>query len=242
MKAHSILYGVMAILLIAGCKKEAEQPPASDTCRVTAIVLSGAADAITNLSYDDAGRISQLDRDSVSANFSYTGNTITILSLIRNTLRARTTIELNTQGLAQKITRVSIRDDGSAFAPRVETYEYNSAGEVLKKIEQAGTNAPVTTVFTWSNGNLVSESDGTTYEYFTDQLIRDGDGIRERDILGAGIIIFRNKNLVKRAVNSNSNLTQDVSYEFDSDGKIIRRNTLVNNDIAISRTMQYTCE
>lgn len=242
MKTHSILCGVVAILSIAGCKKEADQPPASETCRITSIVLSGAADAITNISYDGEGRISKLDRDSVSANFSYSGNTINILSVTANTLTRRTTIELNTQGLAQKITSVTIRDDGSAFDPRVETYEYNSAGEALKKIEQAGDNAPETTVFTWSNGNLVSESDGTTYEYFLDQPIRDGDGIRERDILGSGIIIFRNKNLVKRAVNNNSGVTQDLTYEFDSDGKIIRRNTLVNNDIAITRTMQYACE
>jgi hypothetical protein len=243
MKLQSrFLQAFVFFCVAAACKKDKND--VQPTCRVATVVTSGATNSVLNISYDGTGRIAVASRDSITSNFSYTSGGVVILTLNQNRLRTKTTVELTQGDLVKKVTSLFIHDDGSESLDHVETYEYNERGEVLKKINQVGNNVPTTTTYIWSNGNVVSESDGLTFEYLTDQPIQNGDQLRLLDLLATGGIMFKNKNLVSRIARNSNGFTETISYNFDTEGKISKRTRIItanNSSATLISDIQYVC-
>ena len=243
MKLQSGFLLACAFLYVASaCKKDKkdDQP----TCRVATFITSGAVNSVLNISYDGTGRIAAANRDSITSNFSYTTGGVVILTLTRNRLTTKTTVEFDQEKLVKKVTSLFIHSNGSESLDHVDTYEYNERGEVLKKISQAGNNVPTTTTYIWNNGNVVSDSDGLTYEYLADQPVQSSDPLRLADLLSTGGIIFKNKNLVRRLTNSGTGFSEEFSYNFDSEGEMTRRVITItanNASATVIGDLQYVC-
>jgi hypothetical protein len=243
MKLQSrFMLAVVFLYVAAACKKDKDS--VKPTCRVTTLSSSGALNSVLNISYDGTGRIASANRDSITSNFSYTSSGVVILTLNRNRLTTRTTVEFTQEKLVTKVTSLFIHDDGSESLDHVDTYEYNERGELLKKISQAGNNVPSTTTYIWGNGNVVSDSEGFLYEYVADREIQDSDPLRIADLVSTGGIIFKNKNLLRRIARGSTGFSQEFSYSFDSEGKMTRRiMTLTANggSATVTSDIQYVC-
>jgi hypothetical protein len=215
MKTFKILISTALILgmtgFFSGCNKNGNVK--KPNCRIITETVVATGPAI-RFWYNSDGKVSRsvANNGSVQA-YTYDGNVTTILALDSGSFRSRTIVTNNAAGLATNV-RVEQDDAGTIWSNT--KYEYN--GEELAKSTNTTSSGgtPSIATFSWSNGNLVTETSGAntaTYDYYTDKPWRSGDYWSFAESL-EGFEIVRNKNLLKSVA------TVVFTYEFASDGKI----------------------
>lgn len=210
---------VLLLIIAIGCKKEAAQTPGPAGCRIIT-ATTGSSSSIT-ISYLPDGKIAKMESEQVIQTYSYSGNTVTILTKDDGSFDGRKILTLNSDGLPVNV-RGDYNEAGTEWYN--DAFEYNGK-EVSKKVESDySTSATATINYTWADGNLQKEQSGsygtTTYQYYTDKTIRDGDYFYYEQLLSDGYQFVLNKHLLKSSV-SNSAPADNYTYTFDADEKII---------------------
>lgn len=228
-----MIYGiaVLSSMFFSACKKEDVKP--AENCRISSISLNGTT--ATNFTYEGQGRVSLMTTGNEITTYSYSTGGYLRQVLKDNKLKEKSSVENNALGLIQKITQQYYDLTGNVTNSITYTYEYNSNGEIVKAISKSGNNPEQTTIYQWSNGNLVNTSQGVFYSYYTDKPAQDGDILHITQLQQYGTKLIKNKNLVK-SISQNST-TINVDNEFDSNGRIVK--SLLGNDYY---AIQHICQ
>jgi hypothetical protein len=217
MKTFKILFSAVLILGItvsfSGCKKN-DDTVKKPVCRFLTETIVGTGPSL-RFSYNNDGKVSRIvvNNGTVHA-FTYEGNITTIITVDSGAFRSRAIVTNNDAGLA---TNVRTEQDAAGTVWSNTKLEYNGE-ELAKSTNTSSTGStPTITTYSWSNGNLVSETSGSgtiNYEYYTDKLWQMGDYWSFVESI-EGFEIVRNKNLLK-SLPTNTLLT----YDFGLDGNI----------------------
>lgn len=127
-----------------------------------------------------------------------------------------------------------IREHWRPGSDQLWTYTYASNGEVLQRTEsrpQQPAISPHTTVFNWSNGDLVNTSDGDVYTYDTTKKVAPGDNWMVVMLEEYGNMAYTIKNAHMQTSEDHDNFT----YVYDASGKVISYATTATSLIT------YTC-
>lgn len=226
MKTKAPYYFIVLLLTcIISCRKNEDiaipsPPQQQQNCKI--ITLAYGADYYS-FAYDDQGRLAKRTENSQPGNYdsyTYSDGSYEKQTKKNNQLYKKTTALLNTQGWVKRDTIREYGNNGTiVIQTTVNTYEYTSDGEMTKSIAKVGNNPEQTISYTWSNGNLVGDSRGYTYTYYTGMPGQDGNFLGVVDLMTSDISRKQSKNLLKSL--SIQGITTPVSYQFDSDGKII---------------------
>jgi hypothetical protein len=205
---------LLTIITMAGCKKDKDDK--KPDCRIITITPSPTGSAF-NISYNSEGKISTISTGGDITTFAYSGNTVIATTTNSGTFKRKMIITLNGNGLA---TNVKTETNASGTTWNNDLYEY-SGTEIIKATGTSSTGGtPTVSTLTWSNGNLVSITSGTsvsTLDYFTDKPAQTGDYLHIAQLV-AGYQIYRTKNAIKSLL-SGSSITS-FNYTFDADNKI----------------------
>ncbi len=148
---------LLAVLLIAGCKKNTPSPGCSNLVRtVTSHGSIPGGDTIpitTTYTYDAQNRIIQQAGPSVSYIYTYTANTVSKMFYQSGVLNSTNTGYLNAQGLL------------FSWEPG-DTIYYDSLGEKVLEISPGDT-----AVFTWQNGDLITQANHSPQGLYVDTFI-----------------------------------------------------------------------
>jgi YD repeat-containing protein len=222
-------------------KKESNMPlvtPQKTNCSIASANYTGGALNFTyTITYNDDGKISKLVYDGVSAyvkTFTYSGNMIYInLNGINS---ATDTISLNSAGLMVTHKETT---DSSVYNT---TFTYDANGQVVSSTTQQDNLPPVTTNYTFTNGDLTNTSvggmkDTTVYSLDKPAVIGNLDDFDQLIYYGASY--YTNKHLKQSFSSWPYHYT--FSYSYDQDGKIT---SVVSNDgTAIEAfTFNYECK
>lgn len=232
MKTRTI-YSMVVItsIFFSACKKDDAKP--AENCRISSINLNGTT--ATNFTYDGQGRVSLMTTGNEITTYSHSTGGYVRQVLKDNKLKERSTVENNALGLIQKITKQYFDLNGNITNSIMYTYEYNNNGEIVKSISKSGSDPEQTTIYQWSNGNLVNTSQGVIYSYYTDKPAQDGDILHINQLQYYGTKLIKNKNLVKSI--SQNGTTVSIDNEFDSNGRIVK--SLLGNDYY---AIQHICQ
>jgi YD repeat-containing protein len=216
------------ILIFFSCsKKESNAPlviPSKTNCRIASANYSGGALNFTyTLTYNDDGKLSKLVYDGVSAyvkSFTYSGNMIYIN--LKGIHSSTDTITLNSAGLMiahKETTDTSVYNTGFA---------YDANGQVVSSTTQQDNFSPVTTHYTFTNGDLTNTSvsgmkDTTVYSLDEPAVIGNLDDFDQLIYYGAAY--YTNKHLKQSFSSWPYHYT--FTYSYDEDGKIT---SVVSND------------
>ena len=201
------------IFFVAGCKKDKTDTPQS-TCKVTTIVSGGGS---ITVAYNNSGQISSVTIGDTVNTYSYSGSTITESILIAGQFAQKIIVTVNSAGLATNV-KSEYTVDGSVWDNQAYEYDGNQASKITYTTYLGG-SADVAT-FQWSDGNLVSITDGsdvTTFDYYTDKTSQPGDYLALSQLI-QGYEVFRSKNMVK-SITDGTDMT-NITYVFDNDGKV----------------------
>lgn len=207
------------MLSSAICKKDDVQNVIPGLCRISTITAAG--NTAFTITYRSDGKISSIANEEFLHSYTYTGNTVIILTTENGAFDERKTITLNSDGLPLNV-RGDYNQSGTEWYN--DAFQYNGK-EVFKRIESDySSSATETITYTWADGNLLKEQSGsygtTVYTYYSDKKTRDGDHFYYEQLISDGYQYVHNKHLLKSAKTNNYNA--DVFYyTYDSDGKII---------------------
>jgi hypothetical protein len=205
---------LLTIITMAGCKKDKDDK--KPDCRIITITPSPTGSAF-NISYNSEGKISTISTGGDITTFAYSGNTVIATTTNSGTFKRKMIITLNGNGLA---TNVKTETNASGTTWNNDLYEY-SGTEIIKATGTSSAGGtPTVSTLTWSNGNLVSITSGSsvsTLDYFTDKPAQTGDYLHIAQLV-AGYQIYRTKNAIKSLL-SGSSITS-FNYTFDADNKI----------------------
>lgn len=213
-----VVFAVLIALCSFKCKKDDVQSVIPGLCRISTVTNAGYS-PIT-ITYRNDGKINSMAYEDVLHSYTYSGNTVIILTTENGAFDRRKTITLNSDGLP-----LNVRGDYNQLGTEWynDAFQYNGK-EVFKRIESDSySSATETITYTWANGNLVKEQSAsygtTTYTYYTDKTIRDGDHFYYEQLISDGYQYVCNKHLLKSA-KSNSSPEDIFYYTYDADGKI----------------------
>ncbi len=210
---------VFALLLFTGCKKDDNKTTSQGGCKINSVETNGKIIAIT---YNSDGRVASINEEGLIESFEYNGNKLTATYS-----GVQTIITLN----ADTFPINARKENGSEW--QNTDIEYNGKQISKETLTQSQTLDAVVTTYKWSGGNLSSliNNDGeeTTYTYYTDQPARQGDFF---NIKQEPFYRIRNTNLVKSETSNDGDDVKNLTYSFDSEGKItslkIVKTTLFN--------------
>ena len=230
---------ILIILLSSCSKKESNLPPVvqpKTDCRIASANYSGGALNFTyTLTYNNDGKISKLEYDGVSAyvkTFTYSGNMIYINLTGINS--ATDTITLNSAGLMLTHKETT---DTSVYNT---TFAYDVNGQVVSSTTQQDNLPPVTTNYTFTNGDLTNTSAGgmkdtTVYSLDKPAVIGNLDDFDQLIYYGASY--YTNKHLKQSFSSWPYHYT--FTYTYDEDGKIT---SVASNDGTAIETFNFTYE
>lgn len=222
------IFGIAIVILFCfGCKKSNNN--IASPCRLISVITS--TNDTFHIVYNNEGKINSVTFKSIISNYTYSGNTTTIIKVIDGLYSGRTVITNNTIGLAINV-KTELDASGSDWINT--TYEYN--GEELFRSTRTNSDGgtPSVTTYEWINSNLVSMTTGSTtdrMEYFTDKPSQEGDYFSLVDFI-QGYDIFRTKNLIK------SIFGEVILYEFRADKKI----SSLTTESGITVRYDYECK
>lgn len=249
-----LLFAVPVLFLAAtACSSDDDNPPPPPPvaeCKIITLMIKNGNNAPEsfNVSYNNDGKISNVTHPNGKLTFTY--GTQGIVQNVFNSndeLTRTSTIELNARELAEKITLDNYDPNNQTItSTTVLLYEYNSQDEMIKEIRKTDNDPEVTTILTWSGGNMVQLTDGVNtlnLGYFTDQPIQQGDYLQIFYNIEYGVPIYNNKNLLKSIEQEQSGDIQNFNYEYDADGKITKFVVnSTNNPNNLEASYQYLCE
>jgi hypothetical protein len=192
-----------------GCKKNKDK---RTVCRIVSL-KSGASGDMSELSYDQQGRISRIVSGDLLRTYFYDADSVIATSASAGTVSDRKVIKVNALGLA-----VSIYSETYGTQPSWSNAVNEYDGDKLIKTTSTSSNQmePVINTYQWSQHNItasISGTDTTRFSYYLDKPIQEGDyfSLLQKE---EGYEIFRNQNLLKTYAGSN------LVYEFNSEGRI----------------------
>jgi hypothetical protein len=231
---------VFLMLLFFSCsKKENNMPPIvppKTDCRIATASYSGGSLNFTyTLTYNDDGKLSKLVYDGLSAyvkTFSYSGNMIYIN--INGINSGTDTITLNSAGfmIAHKETT-----DTAVYNT---TFAYDANGQVISSSTQQDNLPPITTNYTFTNGDLTNTSAGgmkdtTVYSVDKPAVIGNLDDFDQ--LIYYGSSYYTNKHLKQSFSSWPYHYT--FTYTYDDEGKIM---SVVANDGTANESFIFTYE
>jgi len=229
------MISLLSLCVSPSCSKKSSS--STPVCQIVTITdQQGTTTTTYNLAYDNSGRISteQFVSNGVTTNqvFTYIGNT-EIMSSSNGTGDSQDSITLNSDGLI-----ASDYYSNSSGGNSVTTYTY-SGTELQKAVLTSGANPPQTTVYTWSNGDVVSSS-GTpsiTYSYNT-KASETGDYWYIIQLINYGSSFIKTAHQL--AGYQYTSTVENINYTYDNTGKIT---TVTGTTGANVETInyQYTC-
>lgn len=228
------LASLLMILAFPACKKDKDEKK-KPTCRIITITPSPSGTAF-NISYNSEGKISTLSSGNDVTTFAYSGNNVIGTTTTSGTFSAKKIITLNANGLA---TNVKTEFNASGTNWSNDVYEYSGTELIKATSTSSGGGTPSVSTVTWSNGNLVSITSGSsvsTVDYYTDKPAQEGDYLDIAQLVG-GFQIYRTKNAIK-SLFSGSTITS-FDYNFDTDGKITSLTATGGSNITYS--YQHQC-
>jgi hypothetical protein len=235
-KLNSVLFVLIAgLLIIPSCSKKSSP---AQTCRIITIQDVQASTTTYNITYNNQGQISTLQSVSGSTTtnkvFTYSGNTELIVTTSGGS-STTDSITLNSSGLILSDLNVN------GANKNLTTYTY-SGTQVEKSVAQAnGTGPIVTTVFTFSNGDMTGFSDGTntaSFTYDAGKPSATGDYWQIVQLVNYGAPFVKTTHLVTGYTQGST--IDNFNYSFDNTGKITSLvNTAGSNVETIS--YQYSC-
>ena len=229
---------VLVVLFLSCSKKDSliARPPVPDCRIVSAHYTGGQLEFTYNLSYDSNGRLSKLTYDGPTAftkTFSYSGNFIYI-NMVAIDYSATDTIALNTAGL------IATHKETTKDTVYNTVFSYDANGQVISSTTQKNNIAPVTTYYTFTNGDLTNTLSGNlkdTTTYAPDKPAVKGNLDDFNQLIYYGSFYYKNKHLKDSF--SSWPYHYNFTYTYDEDGKIT---SVVSNNGTISESFSFTYE
>lgn len=227
------------ILLFSCSKKDNNMPPVvqpKTDCRIATAAYSGGVLNFTyTLTYNEDGKLAKLVYDGVSAyvkTFTYSGNMIYIN--LNGIDSATDTITLNSAGL------IAAHKETTDTAVYNTTFAYDANGQVITSTTQKDNNPPVTTNYTFTNGDLTNTGvgalkDTTVYSLDKQSVIGNLDDFDQ--LIYYGSSYYTNKHLKQSFFSWPYHYT--FNYTYDVEGKII---SIVANDGTANESFSFTYE
>jgi YD repeat-containing protein len=212
--------------------------PVNTDCSISSADYTGGALNFTyTLTYNADGKISKLVYDGLNAyikTFTYSGNMIYIS---QNGLHNATdTITLNSAGL------IDTHKETTDTADYNTTFTYDANGQVVSSTTQQDNLPPVTTNYTFTNGDLTNTSvngmrDTTVYSLDKPAVIGNLDDFDQLIYYGASY--YTNRHLKQSFSSWPYRFT--YAYTFDMNGKIT--SVIANDGTALeSFSFNYECK
>jgi hypothetical protein len=245
----NVAYPLFSFFLLLACSDKNSDPqpalenPGSrkfDNCRV----VSAARENFKTVyyEYDDQLRLTlTTNEESYKAEYSYSGNQITIKTYSYGDLATTLTITTNDSGLPLQAVKVYAN---GVLKTTTTLYEYNDKEQLVKTSETREGSVSVNhTIFQWQDGNMVAESepDGskmTKYTY-SDKENQPVDWFGEIGI-DYGLRAIRNKNRVKTITIPNGDVFTH-SYSENNDG-LITSETIDSPDYHYTQVYTHECK
>jgi hypothetical protein len=237
-----ILCGLI-IMMFAQCKKDNNES-SKPKCSIRLINNLGN---IYSYTFDSQGRVLTMNTDAdphwnPDYAYTYTKDSCILIANRDNKLWKRTVAVLNASGLPTSSITAEFYYGINSPIPfpypdslRI-TYEYDTEGKLIKMTAIKDNMPAEVSSYTWSNGNLVSDSKGVNYNYYNDQPSQDGDGFSFLQLWPPAVdglpklVFLKTKNLLKSAGGIS---TFEFRYEKNADGNIV----VINDAIVIG----YNC-
>ncbi len=224
--------------LFVSCKKNSEEKKSS--CKIVTITdVYNNTNNVYNVTYNNDGKVSTLTSNISSAVFTYSGNTIIINKTYNGNFDERDSITLNSDG---KPTNIRQYYDQAGANWNNQSFTYDGGGNLLKSEQTDESNSsPETTLFTVTNGNVVTIQTPTTtltLEYYTNKSAQQGGYLDVATLVSYGVNLYPHKNLLK-SLNDGTNIT-NISYDMDASGSI---STITSTSGTSVETIsyQYNC-
>lgn len=240
MKTQKLIFVCLLIFVLA-CKKERDN---TSRCNIATMTQAGpGGNAVYTFTYNDEGKLATMDVGGTGAShkdFAYSSNTVFIVTLDPDgKFKRKDSIAIDSKGRPLNI-RSFTSADGSTWENT--SFEYN--GDDLKNsaLTYNYNSTPMTTTFTYSNGNPVIMATGgssTILEYFTDKKVQKGDYLEMASLVQNGVNIYPHKNMVKLVASGGSIV--NFAYEYNSDGLVSKVTITSGTDIALL-TYTYECK
>lgn len=233
----------IATLAFTGCSKHHDNKPAKPKCKI--ITETGGPDNYS-FTYNSDGKVQTIAWATFTTTFTYSGHTaVATTRNISGAFQDKKTITLNGSGMT-----TNVRLDEDVSGKYWENFAYVYQGSQLIKttvtFSPALGGSTITTTYTWSGGNPVSEtvSQGgsvATYtnEFYTGKPSKQGGYLRFKD-LSEGIKTMLPKNLIKSS--SGNSYIENYSYHFDSDGKVTDFKRVISSGNTRTYNLQYQCK
>jgi hypothetical protein len=230
---------VVFLVCFLSCSKKDSQVPAppKSNCRISSAYYSGGQLSFTyTLSYNADGKISKLTYDGPSAytkTFAYSGNSIYI-NFAGVSISATDTITLNSMG------RITTHKETVNDTVYNTSFAYGASGQVTSSTSQFAGQAPITTNYVFTNGDLTNAGPGNirdTTTYLLDRPAVIGNLDDFNQLIYYGSSYYTNAHLKKSY--SSWPFHYDYTYTYDDEGKIT---SVVSNDGTVSESFTFTYE
>lgn len=225
---------LFSIITLGACKKDKDEAKKPD-CRIITITPSPSGTSF-NITYNSEGKVSTVSSGNDVTTFAYSGNTIIGTTNTSGTFSSKKIITLGSNGLATNV-KTEYNTSGTNWSN--DLYEYSGTELIKATSTSSGGGTPSVSTLTWSNGNIVSVTSGSsvsTLDYFTDKPAQEGDYLYIAQLIG-GFQIYKTKNAIKSLLSGSSITSFD--YNFDSEGKIISLTASGSSNVTYS--YQHQC-
>ena len=226
---------LITISFFSACKKDKDAAP-KPNCRIITATPSSSSSDPFNLTYNSDGKLSTISSGNNVTTFAYSGNTAIATTNTSGVFSSKTIITFNSSGLASN---VKTEHDLTGTSWNNQAFEYNGTELIKSTSTSSGGGTPSVSMLTWSDGNLVSLTSGsstTTLDYYADKPAQTGDYLYLAQLV-SGYQIYKTKNLLK-SILSGTDITS-FDYNFGSDGYI--SSVTVSGTTPTTYTYQYQC-
>lgn len=227
------------LLTITSCKKNDDDP----VCRLsTATNVSSSGNSALVFSYNTDGKLSQMvstGASSYTRTFSYSGNTINIIQRDgANAIVQTSDVTLNN---ANKVVSI-VTKSAAGTVTEMLNVDYDANGNASRIIAKYGSGTPDTSILTYSGGDLITITSGTsitTLTYYTDKAFQPGDYLYYTQMMQYGAMYITNQHMLKSYQNSGGT-PSNFTYEYDNSGNVSKI-TLISGSTTESLDYTYNC-
>jgi hypothetical protein len=219
-KSTGILCPLLLVLFISSCSKTRSAGVPASSCRINYITDSNNGGITSyNLSYNNLAKLSAITQDpsgGYTIVFAYVSNTALTTRFNGPAILETDSIVLNAAGNPS----MEIRTDSSGIRT-VYTFNYNGSGQILSSTYQYNGGTVTTTVYTYTNGDPTSYTDGvntTTLSFDLSKPSAPGDYLYISQLFSLGTQFLKSKHLNQGLQQGST--TVNFTYTFDSLGNI----------------------
>jgi len=226
------------VLFNFSCKKKSSAP----SCKVISMSSpTSSGTTLYQMAYDNNGKIAALTSSGGGSSpsgyvYAYSGNLVVWSSTTSTSDIDSITVNSN----GYMVTDIN----WSAGNRTVTNYTYDGNGDIKQSVAQQGSNAPVTTRYTYSGGDLTSiifpGADTTYFAYNTNRAAQPGDYLHLLELTQYGAPVFKTVHEVQRITNPGST-PMNLDYSYDSKGNILTVTAIQGTSVS-SLSLEYDCD